>query len=162
MQVNIDKTKCTRCGKCCKIAPDVFKVGQNATILVEPITLYNKGQAIQAFNECPEVAINIDGDITKEEISSYQENYSKKKKSHHKPNTSYSHAKLEDYVKIFSIFKTIITIAFIIEIIGFLIATIPIGTWFATFFAPLIGSGLRFALEMFMLNFFIYICQIIK
>ena len=57
---NLDIKKCTKCGKCCRIAPDVFSVNENGDIVVGTITDENKYSVMTAQNQCPVHAISIE------------------------------------------------------------------------------------------------------
>lgn len=61
MLFSIDRSKCTKCGKCCKVAPRIFKISQNGIILVERVKEKDEDYAMNALNQCPESAINADG-----------------------------------------------------------------------------------------------------
>ena len=61
MLFSIDRSKCTKCGKCCKVAPRIFKISQNGIILVERVKEKDVDYAMNALNQCPESAINADG-----------------------------------------------------------------------------------------------------
>jgi ferredoxin len=62
MDVKIDPNACMGCGICETIAPEIFLLGDeiHAHILLHPVPETMRDLVLQAIDECPERAIEMD------------------------------------------------------------------------------------------------------
>ncbi len=59
-KVTVDKDKCSLCGLCASIAPDVFDMGDDSAIVkMDPVTDEHVDAVQESIDSCPEGAISM-------------------------------------------------------------------------------------------------------
>ena len=54
----VDKTKCSGCGTCAALCPDVFEIGEDGRSQVKNLDNYEDYPVQDAIDSCPEQAIS--------------------------------------------------------------------------------------------------------
>jgi ferredoxin len=54
----VDKTKCTGCGTCAALCPEVFAIGEDGFSRIKPLDNYDNQPIQDAIDSCPNQALS--------------------------------------------------------------------------------------------------------